>query len=232
MSRRLALLVALLASSESYDPSTALRRVHDSGAAYCPQAAVEAWTCAPCLASGRALSHVTYIFNASAFASPVGYVGLDSAAGDIVIAFRGSVTVDDWLEDFDVTTVPYREGFCEGCFVHRGWSDDYDRIRAQLTAAVRALLVLAPGARVAFTGHSLGAALTELAAYDFAREGLPVASLVTFGAPRVGDSTWAAAWAAAAPKAAAFRVVHHLDPVPRLIPRFIENYTHPPQEIW
>jgi hypothetical protein len=228
--RSLVLALAASASCAAYDPVVALKRVHQSGAAYCPPAAVQTWTCPPCLASSP-LSHVISLSNSST--QLLGFVGLDASATppEVVVAFRGSETLDNWLEDFDIELVPYSG--CAGCLVHKGWLEGYASVAAQLFVAVRATLARAPGAVVALSGHSLGAALSEIAAFELARAGLPVGSLVTFGAPRAGNDAWAAAWTAAAvPRGAAFRVVHHLDPVPRLVPRFIGNYTHPPREVW
>ena len=229
----LAALAARAASDRfaAYDPTTALRRVHESGAAYCPAAAVANWTCPPCVASGTRLSHVVSLSNAST--QVLGFVGLDAAQSpaEVVVSFRGSETLENWLFDFDIELIPHAG--CANCSVHRGWAESLDSVRAELFAAVRAALAAAPTAVVVFTGHSLGAALSELAAFEMARAGLPVASLVTFGAPRVGNAAWAAAWAAeAVPRGAAFRVVHRFDPVPRLVPRFLGGYTHPPTEVW
>lgn len=229
MSRTLSvLLLPSVLAAVSYDELVALKRVHQSGASYCPPATVSAWSCKPCVASGSALSHVTYLQNTTS--EVVGFVGLDSGASEIVIAFRGSETFENWLDDFDVALTPFG---CSNCSVHEGWLRDYRSIRAQLHASVSALLEISPGAMVAFSGHSLGAALSELAAYDFAvSQFAPIKNIYTFGAPRTGNPSWAAAWASAVLTSAdRFRAVHYLDPVPHLPPT-IFDYLHAPTEVW
>ena len=229
-------------AAAGYAEAAARRVVGLSAAAYCPRAQVEAWTCRPC-GGAPALTRVAYLDNETS--AIVGYVGLAAAATppEVVVAFRGSEGALDWLEDFDITQVPANATLppgaaaCAGCLLSRGFSvDTYRTVRAQLLAAVRATLAAAgPGATVVVTGHSLGGALAEVAALDLLAEGLPVSASYTFGTPRVGNAAWAAAWAAAAEAAmpgAHFRVVHALDPVPRLPPAVLLGYAHPPREVW
>ncbi|RCN28419.1 triacylglycerol lipase [Ancylostoma caninum] len=75
------------------------------------------------------------------------------------------------------------------------------------------------GYKVAFTGHSLGGALATLAAARAARQGLRRGNEIlvyTFGAPRVGDSTFAANFNRIIPNC--YRVVFRHDIVPHLPP--------------
>ncbi|RCN30532.1 triacylglycerol lipase [Ancylostoma caninum] len=75
------------------------------------------------------------------------------------------------------------------------------------------------GYKVAFTGHSLGGALATLAAARAARQGLRPGNKIlvyTFGAPRVGDSTFAANFNRIIPNC--YRVVFRHDIVPHLPP--------------
>jgi predicted lipase len=228
MARHSFFLLACATTAAGFDETLALKRAHQSGAAYCPAQQVAAWACKPCVASGSVLSHVTYIQNASS--QLAGFVGLDRTADEIIVAFRGSETAENWLDDFDVTLTPFG---CSNCSVHEGWLRDYRSIRAQLHASVSALLDVSPSATVAFSGHSLGAALSELAAYDFAVSTFaPIINIYTFGAPRTGNPSWAAGWAEAVLTSVdRFRVVHWLDPVPHLPPTFFD-YGHAPTEVW
>ena len=105
--------------------------------------------------------------------------------------------------------------------------------------AVRAALALAgPGALLVVTGHSLGAAIAEVATLDLLAAELPPHAGLThysFGTPRVGNAAWAAAVSAAAAASrpdSYYRVVHALDPVPRLPPHEVLDYVHPPREVW
>ena len=67
------------------------------------------------------------------------------------------------------------------------------------------------------TGHSLGAALAEIAALDLAATVVMPTSLYTFGCPRVGDDTWYKYFDTAL-TGEHYRVTHYADPVPHLPP--------------
>jgi triacylglycerol lipase len=116
------------------------------------------------------------------------------AEGFAVVAFRGTRpgVLADLLADADLRLVRW-----EGA----------GRVHAGFAAALRRFESF-PAGRVWFTGHSLGGALATLA---HARA--PGAGLVTFGAPRVGDREFAAAF-----PGRAWRVVNNNDFVPRLPP--------------
>jgi hypothetical protein len=51
----------------------------------------------------------------------VGYYPEDNA---IVIAWKGTITIRNWLEDFDFIKIKYP--FCEGCEVHEGFWKTYN----------------------------------------------------------------------------------------------------------
>eukprot|EP00971_Amphidinium_carterae_P323684 6432799-Amphidinium_carterae.1 len=64
------------------------------------------------------------------------------------------------------------------------------------------------------SGHSLGAAIGTLAAYDFATcFGMEV-ECVTWASPRVGDQDFAVAYGCSVPRTARF--LNKFDPVPRI----------------
>lgn len=83
---------------------------------------------------------------------------------------------------------------------------------ARTYAAIRHAIVVDTPA-VVFTGHSLGGALATLAGLDFARRAS--VTVVTFGAPHVGDGNFVRAFDAAVPTC--IRVVNPYDPVTRVL---------------
>jgi hypothetical protein len=106
-----------------------------------------------------------------------------------VLAFRGTLppadtgSLADWLEDLDASPVtdPAYAGL-----VHAGFRDGL--------AGLWPLLAPPPGP-LFITGHSMGGALAQMAAY---RLGPRSPVVVTFAAPRCGDATFAAALGIAA----------------------------------
>jgi len=98
--------------------------------------------------------------------------------GDAVLAFRGTEPDDptDLGADADLVLV----NLAGGGRVHRGFARGLDVVWPTIAPAIPA------GARVLVTGHSLGAALATLAALRVSGS-----RLITFGSPRVGDTTFA-----------------------------------------
>jgi triacylglycerol lipase len=93
---------------------------------------------------------------------------------------------------------------------------------------------------VFITGHSLGGALAILCALEFCRQRLPVAAVVTFGQPRVGDGNFAELYDLTQPTDGiaagfldeiTFRVVNQNDIVPRT-PGCLMGYRHCGQEVF
>jgi predicted lipase len=96
-------------------------------------------------------------------------------AGTMVVCFRGSLSREDWLDDFNALPVFDNDiGF-----VHRGF---YEGMRAAF-AAIEPLLGTKP---ILVTGHSLGGARARIFAGLAIAARLPLARVVTFGAPRPG----------------------------------------------
>jgi predicted lipase len=112
----------------------------------------------------------------------------DNGDGGIVVAFRGSVTVQDWLRDFFFAPIAVREhaqlGRC-----HAGFLDGAESI---LEALMQELTRASPTLPVLVTGHSLGGALAVGVGALLKLAGRPPAAIVTFGAPRFGMAAFVA----------------------------------------
>jgi hypothetical protein len=104
---------------------------------------------------------------------------------------------------------------CDNCKVHRGFYtallDDFDAV----TNEIKRLLTQYPNAKVKTTGHSLGAALAQLAAMELLHRGIKVDNVYNFGQPRTGNSFFSAYSSSSIPQ---FRHVHYKDPVPHVPP--------------
>jgi len=121
-----------------------------------------------------------------------------------IVAFRGSEltpregsprnfseVIKDWVGNADIRT----SNSVEGSKVHRGFADGVKRLWEE--KGLGNLIAGLSPRKVWFTGHSLGAALATLAAARVlaAADGR-LDGLYTFGSPRVGDATFAAAFQA------------------------------------
>ncbi|XP_028785653.1 phospholipase A1-IIgamma-like [Neltuma alba] len=149
----------------------------------------------------------------------IGYVAVATDEGkavsgrrDIVIAWRGTDQIKEWIKDFQffLSDAPYIFGHEVNCKVHRGFYSIYtaknssalnrNSVRTEVLTEVRRLVNKFKDEQISITitGHSLGAALATLNALDIVANGFNIqgdgsqkACLVTafvFASPRVGDS--------------------------------------------
>ncbi|KNE72071.1 hypothetical protein AMAG_16009 [Allomyces macrogynus ATCC 38327] len=129
------------------------------------------------------------------------FVAVRGGAREIIVVFRGSVTADNWLKDFDFVLVayPYARPPAAGLAardvrVHRGFVQVYEAVRHDLLATIAVTAQRYPHATIIFTGHSLGAAVTTLAAADAATAVVSPSRvhLLNFASPRVGNADFSA----------------------------------------
>jgi predicted lipase len=199
-----------------------------SAVAYCSNATIASWTCSFCRPPLQPLQNATYLYNSST--ETAGLVGFDAATSRVILSFRGTVTTEEWVEDFDLRLVDPVSGALCGpnatvVCVANGFYFEFASLRAQMHAA---LSLFPPSAPIVATGHSLGAVMAEYAAWELGAG--RIESLYTFGTPRGGNPAFARSFQGAGIPAA-FRVTHGEDPVPHLPPEFF-NYRHPPQEVF
>ena len=146
---------------------------------------------------------------------------LPGSSNPLILAFRGTHELRDWITDAEFWREPGPAGT-----VHHGFLRAADSV---LPALLRAL----PPPRVApvyLTGHSLGGALAMLVAYELFLREIPVAGVITFGQPRVGDRDWAKIYDHVLGDVT-WRVVHEEDLVPR-IPGVLLGYHHAGNEVF
>jgi triacylglycerol lipase len=129
----------------------------------------------------------------------------------VLVAFRGTeaTKVQDWKSDIKIRLV-------DGPFhaqVHNGFSSALSHVWTAIEETISKFQT--GGKSLWFTGHSLGAALTALAAAKISDKGLFVNGLYTFGQPRTGDPNFAKNFDMAL-KSKAFRFVNNNDIVPRV----------------
>jgi triacylglycerol lipase len=112
-------------------------------------------------------------------------VRISTVADGLVVAFRGSVTAEDWARDFICAPIVDRQdpqlGSC-----HAGFLDGAESVVAAITGAVGS-------GQFYLTGHSLGGALALGAGALLVCAGKSPVAIVTFGAPRFGMAKFVAA---------------------------------------
>ncbi|KAL1597012.1 hypothetical protein SLS60_008594 [Paraconiothyrium brasiliense] len=164
-------------------------------------------------------------FENSAKTDATGFVSTDTTNKLIVIAFRGSKSIDNWVANIDFQMEDV-EIFCSGCRAHSGFLESWNEVQDGVIKAVQAAQAEFPDFKVVITGHSLGGAMATIGAAALRRIDIPV-DLYTYGSPRSGNEEWAT-FLSGTDKGENFRVVHKDDVVPTLPPSvpFLMPYAH------
>lgn len=136
----------------------------------------------------------------------------------VVIAFRGSRSLGDYVTDLNAWLVK-EDG---GGKVHRGFQGTLDAVWGELKEELKEV----PRGRVFVTGHSLGGALAQLAAYRIERhQPGTIGAVYGYGSPRVGNRVFANLYS----KLLGDRTFLHVngdDPVPLLPTWLYVSRTH------
>lgn len=140
-----------------------------------------------------------------------GFVGHMPSQKAIYVAYRGSSSIPNWLDNINTFSKDYK--LCAGCTVHTGFYQAEQIVIDSVEAMVRRQLTAHPNYRLIVTGHSLGAALATFTVLDLLSRNL-TAQLMTFGSPRVGNRLFAEY--ASKVIADSSRVTHYKDIVPHL----------------
>ena len=150
---------------------------------------------------------------------------------DIVISFRGTEpkSLKDWVDDFKFAKKsPYSA--CSGCELHEGFYDAYMALKSQIVSGLKDLGVTS-STPLHITGHSLGAAMATVCAFDLNKDGYTVSQGFTFGEPRIGNKALADMFTSRIGDSTIYRVTHWRDPVPH-VPLELMGFHHVPREVW
>lgn len=180
------LILALIAASTSaYTTSVASDLAHFSSISYESQTSIDAWNCQDCkkYPAQNPKSFFSSTANIQGFGA---FYPKDNA---VVIAFRGSVDVKNWIYNLNTAITGYPG--CSGCQVHLGFYNAYKGVAPLVRNVVSQLLSLHRGAKLFITGHSLGGAMAILCGLDMKEIHGKVDLLYTFGQPRVGNQNFA-----------------------------------------
>ncbi|KAF2814910.1 alpha/beta-hydrolase [Mytilinidion resinicola] len=149
-----------------------------------------------------------------------GFVAVDHTNSITVVSFRGSASIKNWIANLDMTQIP--TDICTGCKVHQGFWDSWTEARDGVLNAIKSAAASNPSYKIVVVGHSLGGAISALAAAELRKSGCDVA-LYTFGSPRVGNGAFSD-FVSNQP-GGNYRITHYNDIVPR-VPTLIQGYVH------
>lgn len=141
-----------------------------------------------------------------------GYVAINNT--HILVAFRGSESLPDWLTNFQAVKDP---GPWKNTEVHEGFQDAFMAVALKIGQIIGREH---KSQQIWLTGHSLGGALAVLLAATLRESRISVTGLYTFAAPRVGDAAFVEKLNKSLQRCAHWRVVNEGDFVPHLLPVF------------
>ncbi|ETI52202.1 hypothetical protein F443_04615 [Phytophthora nicotianae P1569] len=212
--------------NSKYSETTALYLAHVTSISYCQEQHIIHWNCQPC-AFVPSLEGVKVVEDAKDnFQGLVGYSQLYDA---LVVAFRGSMDVTNWLDNL---TFLKRRAYAQypGVKVHQGFYWAYRSVATQVLDTLHKLRKEHPHASLMVTGHSLGGAVAAICAFELEYiEKIPVDALYTFGNPRVGNTNFSGRLRNASMEV--YRVTHFQDAVPHLPPTWT-GFEHTSEEIF
>lgn len=149
-----------------------------------------------------------------------GWMYLNENERVMVVAYRGTDDFNDVVKDVCIEAEPYKCVVDYG-HVHLGFQTVYFAIRDSVIATC--LKYNGKYDRLILTGHSLGAAVSELSGPDLFRQCSVKPEIVNFAAPRVGKQDFADKFAN--DYINCIRIVNRWDTVPR-VPSVWTGYRH------
>jgi hypothetical protein len=152
--------------------------------------------------------------------STFGYIGFQSDIEYIIVSFRGTNDVQNWVTNLDFFTTEYplcSEGD-SNCRVHSGFYAAEQSVIGEIFDEVDKLRSKYPNWKILCTGHSLGAALATLAALDLQNHFKDShVELFNYGSPRLFNLN-AANYASSGVLKTIYRRTHYKDIVPHTPP--------------
>ena len=210
--------------SVAYNTDMARHCVELAQASYSSISDLDSWTCKTC----DQRVEMEYVVEEDGV---LAIQGFDSYSDALFIAFRGSVNIQNWIDNIQISKIsPYND---TSIGVSKGFYKAYNSIKPELFDNLPSLVDKYNTKRILITGHSLGAALATLMAYDIATA-FPTYELsyvVNFGSPRVGNSAFSASFNGYSSLFTHYRITHYYDIVPHVPEEFL-GYEHVSGEIW
>ncbi|KAI8319105.1 alpha/beta-hydrolase [Martensiomyces pterosporus] len=190
-----------------------------------------AWNCPQCTTSPNLADTVVVKFFDKANGPSYGYVARNDRTNEIIVAFRGTTTINDVWSDLQAHTTDWT-GAGSGAKVHKGFNDAYHSAANDILTTITQIRDTHPNHKIVFVGHSYGGAQASLAAADFVYKNDDLksqVSLYTYGQPRTGNAAFADWMTRQA--FTKYRVTFKGDPVPQ-IPTRVFGYKHHTQEVF
>ena len=113
-----------------------------SAATYESQDSIETWTCSYC--NKYSLEHVNTF--SSSDNSVFGFTGFSRDRNMIILAFRGSANIKNWIANIRFVFKSYPD--CEGCSIHKGFYNSYKSVSTEVKSQILSLKALYRDAKI------------------------------------------------------------------------------------
>ncbi|KAI9497403.1 Alpha/Beta hydrolase protein [Zychaea mexicana] len=191
---------------------------------YCPAVIGGLWVCPNCDKTRHL--EIVETFNTLVY-DMNGIIARDDDKKEIIVVFRGSVSINNWIADLNAVLADYPSVTLAR--VHAGFLGSWEDCKSTVTSTVESELSSHPDYKLVITGHSLGGAVAVLAALDFHADGVSDLALYTQGQPRVGNRRLAQHIVDTG--ITYKRAVHARDTVPH-VPDNLNGFYHAGEEYW
>ncbi|KAJ5461230.1 uncharacterized protein N7458_002782 [Penicillium daleae] len=114
-----------------------------------------------------------------------GFIAIDRTHQRIILSFRGSEYSGNFKTDGNYTQIAVPE-ICPDCLMHGGFLSAWNSASSFIMPTLDCAVKVFPHFTVAFTGHSLGGALSTVGA-TYLRKANRTIDLFTFGSPQIGN---------------------------------------------
>jgi len=115
-----------------------------------------------------------------------GFIGILPSANTIYVAFRGSSSIKNWIDDAEVLKVDYKTYPECNSKVHDGFYKSCENVKDYVVNTIIPLNKQYKNP-VILTGHSYGAAISQLVAMELQRHDIQTI-VYNFGQPKVGNA--------------------------------------------
>ena len=196
-----------------------------------PVSEIKSWSCPVC---GPDVHNVTVVQDMER--DLLAFFSVNATSQSIVVAFRGSQSVRNYITDASFWAKTSAVPGCEACRVHTGFFEGYHAVLAsKLREPLKSTIRANPTFSVTVMGHSLGAAVSVHHALDLVANYTTNerVQLYTMGEPGVGNAAFMRLLESQIPLGHRWRIVNQHDIVPHIPPAsWVLNYSQWGPEVW
>jgi len=99
--------LAVSFASAAYSPSIGLKGVYYSAATHCSVPSLKAWNCGEPCTQEAGVTNMNPVVNDAK--GTFGFVAYNKNSNEIVVAFRGSTNIENWITNIDFVMTNYKD---------------------------------------------------------------------------------------------------------------------------